>query len=89
MKVLLDEMWTPTIAVELRKLGLDVIASNEPADAGRYAGSSTTTSSFNRHHGDAVIGRMVRALEHFLSAPEAEALPFNRAHYLRLAPDRS
>jgi hypothetical protein len=38
VKVLLDEMWTPTIAVELRKRGFDVIALSEPAHAGRYAG---------------------------------------------------
>lgn len=129
MKVVLDEMWTPTIALELRKRGFDAIAINEPAHAGRYAGildddvfaraqedgRAVVTDNipdyekarrdreargavhhgviyalnppFNRHHGDAVIGPMVRALEHFLSSLEAEAQPFNRVHYLRLAPD--
>lgn len=38
MRLLLDEMWTPTIAFELRKRRYDVIAANEPAHAGRYAG---------------------------------------------------
>ena len=38
MKLLLDEMWTPTIAFELRKRDFDVIAVNEPAHASRYAG---------------------------------------------------
>lgn len=38
MKVILDEMWTPTIAAELRRRHFDVIAVNEPAHAGRYAG---------------------------------------------------
>lgn len=38
MKLLLDEMWTPTIALQLRERGLDAIAINEPAYAGRYAG---------------------------------------------------
>lgn len=38
MKLLLDEMWTPTIAVELRKRDFDVIAVNEPGHASRYAG---------------------------------------------------
>jgi predicted nuclease of predicted toxin-antitoxin system len=38
VKLLLDEMWTPTIAVELRKRGLDVVAISEPALAARYAG---------------------------------------------------
>lgn len=38
MKLLLDEMWTPTIAIELRKRASDVIAVNEPAHASRYAG---------------------------------------------------
>ena len=33
-------MWTPTIALELCKRGFDVIAINEPAHAGRYAGIS-------------------------------------------------
>jgi hypothetical protein len=41
---------------------------------------------FNRHRGDAVIGQMVRALEHFLSSPEAEAGSRRRVHYLRAAP---
>ena len=38
MRLLLDEMWAPTIAVELRKRRFDVIAIAEPAHAGRYAG---------------------------------------------------
>ncbi len=40
MRLLFDEMWTPTIALELRKRGFDVIAISEPAHAGRYAGIS-------------------------------------------------
>ena len=40
MRLLLDEMWTPTIALELRKRNFDVIAISEPAHAGRYAGIS-------------------------------------------------
>jgi hypothetical protein len=40
VRLLLDEMWTPTIALELRKRGFDVIAISEPAHAGRYAGVS-------------------------------------------------
>lgn len=39
MRLLLDEMWTPTIALQLRKRGRDVIAINEPAHAGRYGGA--------------------------------------------------
>jgi Domain of unknown function (DUF5615) len=38
VRPLLDEMWTPTIALELRKRDFDVIAISEPAHAGRYAG---------------------------------------------------
>ncbi len=38
MKLLLDEMWSPTIAAELRKRNLDVVAISEPEWAGRYAG---------------------------------------------------
>lgn len=38
MKVVLDEMWTPRIAAELRKRDLDVIAAGEPEHASRYAG---------------------------------------------------
>jgi hypothetical protein len=38
MKLLLDEMWTPTIALELRRRDHNVIAANEPAHASRYAG---------------------------------------------------
>lgn len=127
MKAILDEMWAPTIAVELRKRRFDVIAVNEPAHAGRYAGTPdgavfaraqadgraivtdnipdyekarldweahgathhgviyALNPPFNRHRGDTVIGQMVRALEHFLSSPEAAEEPFNRAHYLRPA----
>ncbi len=40
MRLLLDEMWTPTIALELHKRGFDVIAISELAHAGRYAGVS-------------------------------------------------
>jgi hypothetical protein len=40
MRLLLDEMWTPTIALELRAREFDVIAINEPAHAPRYAGIS-------------------------------------------------
>jgi hypothetical protein len=38
MKLLLDEMWTPTIAGELRRRGFDVVAINEALAAARYAG---------------------------------------------------
>jgi predicted nuclease of predicted toxin-antitoxin system len=38
VRLLLDEMWTPTIALALRKRDHDVIAISEPAHAGRYAG---------------------------------------------------
>jgi hypothetical protein len=129
VRLLLDEMWTPTIALELRKRGFDVIATSEPAHAGRYAGISddevfaraqddgraivtdniadyeqvrsdqehrgqshdgllyALNPPFNRHRGDRVIGQMVNALAHFLSSPDATEEPFNRAHYLREAPD--
>ena len=40
MRLLLDEMWTPTIALQLRKRGFDVVAISEPEHAGRYAGIS-------------------------------------------------
>jgi hypothetical protein len=40
VRLLLDEMWTPTIALELRKRGLEVIAITEPAHSSRYAGIS-------------------------------------------------
>ena len=38
--------------------------------------------TFDRRQG-ALVGPMVRALERFLRSPEAEAEPFNRAHWLR------
>jgi hypothetical protein len=38
MKLLLDEMWTPAIAGELRRRGFDVVAINEASHAARYAG---------------------------------------------------
>ncbi len=38
MRLLLNEMWTPAIAVELRKRRFDVIAINEPPHSERYAG---------------------------------------------------
>lgn len=129
MRLLLDEMWTPAIALELRKRNFDVIAITEPTHTGRYAGISddqvfaraqedgravvtdniadyeqtrrdwesrgqahrgllyALDPPFNRHRGERVIGQMVRALAHFLSSPEATREPFNRAHYLRDAPD--
>jgi hypothetical protein len=129
VRLILDEMWTPAIALELRKRGLDVIAITEPANAGRYAGISddqvfaraqedgravvtdniadyeqvrrgwansrrahhgliyALDPPFNRHRGEGVIGQMVNALVHFLSSPDAAREPFNRAHYLRQAPD--
>lgn len=40
MRLLLDEMWTPTIALQLRKRGFDVVAISEPEHASRYAGIS-------------------------------------------------
>ncbi len=125
MKLLLDEMWTPTIASELRQRDFDVIAINEPAHADRYAGATddavfaraqserravvtdniadfeaarrswesrgrphhglvyALSPPFNRHHGPAVIGQMVKALASFLASPEARVEPFNRPHYLR------
>ncbi len=128
MRLLLDEMWTPTIALELRKRGFDVIAISEPAHASRYAGVSdgevferaqedgraiatdniadyeqarrdwetrgqlhhgllyALNPPFNRHRGERVIGQMVTALAHFLSSPDAEQQPLNRAHFLREAP---
>ncbi len=42
---------------------------------------------FDRHRGNAVIGQMVNALEHFLSSPDAEAEAHSRVHYLGAAPD--
>jgi Domain of unknown function (DUF5615) len=38
VRLLLDEMWTQTIAVELRRRGIDAVAINDTAYAGRYAG---------------------------------------------------
>lgn len=38
MRLVLDEMWTPTIASELRKRGFDVIAIGEAEQRSRYAG---------------------------------------------------
>jgi hypothetical protein len=129
VRLLLDEMWTPTIAVELRRRDFDVIAISEAVHADRYAGISddevfaraqddgrtVVTDNiadyeharrdwenrgqahhgllyalhppFNRHRGERVIGQMVNALTHFLSSPDAVQEPFNRAHYLREAPD--
>lgn len=42
---------------------------------------------FNRHHADAIVGQMVKALEHFLKSPDdAQVEPLDRAHWLRAAP---
>jgi hypothetical protein len=38
LRLLLDEMWSPAIALELRKRGHDVIAAKEPEHHGRYGG---------------------------------------------------
>jgi Domain of unknown function (DUF5615) len=127
VKLLLDEMWTPRIAAELRRRGFDAVAITEPELASRYAGFTDDAvfaraqddgraivtdnvadfekarrdweasgrrhhgivyaldPPFNRHHGDAVIGQMVKALAHFLSSEAAhESLG---AHFLREAPD--
>ncbi len=35
VRLLLDEMWTPMIALELRKREFDMIAISEPAHVGR------------------------------------------------------
>jgi predicted nuclease of predicted toxin-antitoxin system len=128
VRLLLDEMWTPTIALELRKRDFDVVAITEPAQAGRYAGIAddevlaraqkdcraivtdniadfeqarrdhesrgqihhgllyALNPPFNRHRGERVIGQMVNALAHFLASQDAVHEPFNRAHYLRIAP---
>jgi hypothetical protein len=130
MKLLLDEMWTPTIAIELRKRGFDVIAVNETAYASRYAGVADGTvfaraqddgrtivtdnvadyerarrdwesrganhygvvyaldPPFNRHHGNSIVGDMVRSLQQFLSSSAGELRPSARAHYLRRVPRR-
>jgi predicted nuclease of predicted toxin-antitoxin system len=40
VKLLLDEMWSHTIASELRRRGFDVIAASEVAQASRFAGIS-------------------------------------------------
>ncbi len=127
MKLLLDEMWTPTIAVELRKRGVDCVAISEPACASRYAGVSddqvfaraqeddrtivtdniadfeaarldaesrsrihhgvlyALDPPFNRHHGDAVIGQMVRALEAFVVSAAGSGRPVGGADFLRPA----
>lgn len=122
-------MWTPTIAVELRRRHFDVVAINEPARESRYAGwpddevfaraqedgLTIVTDNivdyekarldweargavhhglvyalnppFNRHRGDAVIGQMIKALEHLLSLQEAEGDAFGGVHYLRPSPE--
>lgn len=38
MRIVLDEMWSPAIAVELRNGSFDAIAITEAEHAGRYAG---------------------------------------------------
>ena len=130
MKVLLDEMWSPVIASQLRRRDHDVVAITEPEYSGRYAGipddevfdkaqedgRTIVTDNisdyervradwesrgephngliyalnppFDRNRGEAVIGHMVRSLDHFLASDEAQAEPFNRMHYLHLALDR-
>lgn len=40
MKLLLNEMWTPAIAVELRRRRHDIVAIAEPDHARRYGGIS-------------------------------------------------
>jgi len=40
VKLLLDEMWTPTIALQLRNRTFEVSAISEPCRATRYAGIS-------------------------------------------------
>jgi hypothetical protein len=55
VRLLLDEMWTPTIALELRKREFDAIAISEPAYAGRYAGISDD-QVFARAHPPTVPG---------------------------------
>lgn len=129
MKVLLDEMWSPTIAIQLRQRDHDVVAIAEPSQASRYAGISddevfakaqedgraivtdnisdyeqartdwesrgqphqgviyALNPPFDRNRGDAVIGQVVRALDHFLASAEARAQPLDRVHYLRPEPD--
>jgi hypothetical protein len=37
LRLLLDELWSYEIAIQLRRRGLDVVAANEPEQAARYA----------------------------------------------------
>jgi hypothetical protein len=57
VRLLLDEMWTPTIALELRKRDFDVIAISEPAHgqmvnalANFLSSPEGTREPFNRAH---------------------------------------
>lgn len=43
---------------------------------------------FNRNRGVAVIGQMVRALDHLFASHETTTEPFDRVLYLRLGPER-
>lgn len=93
MKLLLDELWPPVIAEQLRKCGVDVAdyeqeRSNWERDRAtpHYGVVYAVDPPFDRHKSGSVVGRMVRALDHLLQHLPAGSEPLGRAHWLRPAP---
>jgi hypothetical protein len=124
VRLVLDEMWSPAIAVQLRLRGHDVISAQEPDHHPRYGGISDELV-FERaqqdgraivtdniedyeqlvadcarrgaaHHGVVfcssrqfdrsdrrTVGRIVDALDAFLTKHADTPAPFNRRHWLR------
>lgn len=65
MKLLLDEMWSPSIAREVRTLGHDVVAIGESDVAARYAGQPDhEVLQLATEEGRAVVTDNVADFEH-------------------------
>jgi hypothetical protein len=80
--LVLDEMWTPTIAVEMRSRGFDVIAITEPKHAGRYAGIPDDQVLANaQQDGRAVVTDNVADFEQARRALESRGEPHHGLIY--------
>ena len=86
MRLLLDEMWSYEIAVQLRRRGHDVIAATEPEHTGRYSNTPDPVV-FERAQQDrrAIVPDNVADYEHVRLALETAGKPHHGVVYA-LAP---
>jgi len=82
VRLLLDEMWSPTIALELRKRDFDVIAITEPAHASRYAGiADDEVFAHAQDDGRAVLTDNIADYEQAVSDWESHGQPHHGILY--------